>query len=75
MALTAAATAFIMSKAMKIYNQVFHRYDDLNASVQENISAIRVVKAFVREDYENEKFTKAVANLYELLSGRRSWRR
>ncbi len=63
----AAATAFIMSKAMKIYNQVFHRYDDLNASVQENISAIRVVKAFVREDYENEKFTKAVANLYELF--------
>ncbi len=63
----AAATALIMSKAMKIYNHVFHRYDDLNASVQENISAIRVVKAFVREDYENEKFTKAAAKLYELF--------
>ncbi len=63
----AAATALIMSKAMKIYNHVFHRYDDLNASVQENISAIRVVKAVVREDYENEKFTKAAAKLYELF--------
>ncbi len=63
----AAATALIMSKAMKIYNHVFHRYDDLNASVQENISALRVVKAFVREDYENEKFTKAATKLYELF--------
>ncbi len=63
----AAATALIMSKAMKIYNHVFHHYDDLNASVQENISALRVVKAFVREDYENEKFTKATTKLYELF--------
>lgn len=63
----AAAVALIMSKAMKIFSHVFHRYDDLNASVQENISAIRVVKAFVREDYENEKFGKAAAKLYELF--------
>ena len=63
----AAAVALIMSKAMKIFSHVFHRYDDLNASVQENISAIRVVKAFVREDYENEKFSKAATRLYELF--------
>ena len=63
----AVALEFIMSKAMKIFSKVFHRYDDLNASVQENISAIRVVKAFVREDYENEKFSKAATRLYELF--------
>ena len=63
----AAAVALIMRKAMKIFSHVFHRYDDLNASVQENISAIRVVKAFVREDYENEKFSKAATRLYELF--------
>lgn len=62
-----AALALIMSRAMKIFSKVFHRYDDLNASVQENISAIRVVKAVVREDYENEKFTKAATKLYELF--------
>ena len=66
-AVLAAAVALIMSKAMKIFGHVFHRYDDLNASVQENISAIRVVKAFVREDYENEKFSKAATKLYELF--------
>ena len=63
----AAALALIMSRAMKIFSKVFHRYDDLNASVQENISAIRVVKAFVREGYENEKFGKAATRLYELF--------
>lgn len=52
---------------MKIFNEVFQRYDDLNASVQENVSAIRVVKAFVREDYEKSKFEKASANLYRLF--------
>ena len=62
-----AALALIMSRAMKIFSKVFHRYDGLNASVQENISAIRVVKAFVREDYENEKFSKAATKLYELF--------
>lgn len=57
----------IMVVAMKVFNQVFRKYDDLNASVQENISAIRVVKAFVREDYENAKFSKASSNLYRLF--------
>ena len=57
----------IMVVTMKIFNQVFRKYDDLNASVQENISAIRVVKAFVREDHENEKFSKASSNLYRLF--------
>ena len=57
----------IMVATLKIFNQVFRKYDDLNASVQENISAIRVVKAFVREDYENSKFAKASANLYRMF--------
>ena len=57
----------IMVVTLKIFNQVFQKYDDLNASVQENISAIRVVKAFVREDYENSKFSKAAANLYRMF--------
>lgn len=57
----------IMVVTLKIFNEVFRKYDDLNASVQENISAIRVVKAFVREDYENSKFAKASANLYRLF--------
>ncbi len=56
----------IMVITLKIFNQVFKRYDDLNASVQENVSAIRVVKAFVREDYENVKFSKASKLLYDL---------
>ncbi|MBQ7706316.1 MAG: ABC transporter ATP-binding protein [Lachnospiraceae bacterium] len=55
---------FVMSRAMKYFSDVFKRYDDLNESVQENVSAIRVVKAYVREDYENEKFKKANNNLY-----------
>ncbi len=46
---------------------MFRKYDDLNASVQENISAIRVVKAFVREDFENKKFSRASRNLYHLF--------
>ena len=57
----------IMVVTMKIFNEVFRKYDDLNASVQENISAIRVVKAFVREDYENEKFSSASRNLYKMF--------
>ena len=57
----------IMVVTLKIFNRVFQKYDDLNASVQENISAIRVVKAFVRENYENSKFAKASANLYKLF--------
>ena len=57
----------IMVVTLRIFNQVFQKYDDLNASVQENVSAIRVVKAFVREDYENQKFARASANLYRLF--------
>lgn len=63
----AAALLFIMIRTTKIFNQVFRKYDDLNASVQENVSAIRVVKAFVREDYENSKFRKAAEKLYSLF--------
>lgn len=59
--------ALIVHFAMKYFNQVFPKYDDLNESVQENVSAIRVVKAFVREDYERERFTKASGNLYNMF--------
>lgn len=57
----------IMRKTMPVFDQVFGKYDDLNASVQENVSGIRVVKAFVREDYEKKKFTNASENLYRLF--------
>ena len=63
----AAALVLIMTKTTRIFNQVFRKYDDLNASVQENVSAIRVVKAYVREDYENQKFKKAAEKLYSLF--------
>ena len=56
----------IMLITLKIFRQVFRRYDDLNASVQENVTAIRVVKAFVREEFENVKFSKASKMLYDL---------
>lgn len=63
----ATSLYFIMRRAMTSFNYVFCKYDELNASVQENISGIRVVKAFVREDYENKKFTKAAENIYQLF--------
>ena len=56
----------IISRVAKLFQQVFERYDELNQSVQENIHAIRVVKAFVREDYENKKFSRAAEGLYQL---------
>ena len=56
----------IISRVAKLFQQVFERYDELNHSVQENIHAIRVVKAFVREDYENKKFSRAAEGLYQL---------
>ena len=62
-----AILIFIMLKTTKIFDEVFRRYDDLNASVQENVSAIRVVKAFVREGFENEKFRNATDRLYRLF--------
>ena len=57
----------IMMAARKTFNVVFTKYDDLNAGVQENVSGIRVVKAYVREDYENQKFTRAAENLCRLF--------
>ena len=59
--------SLIVSTAMKYFNEVFEKYDDLNASVQENVSAIRVVKAFVREDHENEKFKNAAGGIYKMF--------
>lgn len=59
--------SLIISKATKYFSEVFPKYDDLNQSVQENVSAIRVVKAFVREDYEIGRFTKASKNLYSMF--------
>ena len=57
----------LMIPTGKLFRQVFRKYDDLNASVQENVSAIRVVKSFVREGFEGEKFRKAAENLYTLF--------
>ena len=57
----------VISKTVKLFSQVFEKYDALNNSVQENVQAIRVVKAFVREDYENTKFRKAAESLYKLF--------
>ena len=56
----------IMVVTLRIFSKVFRQYDDLNASVQENVAAIRLVKAFVREDYEDKKFAKASKKLYDL---------
>lgn len=57
----------IVKNATKHFTQAFPKYDDLNESVQENVSAIRVVKAYVREDYENTKFKKASDNIYKIF--------
>lgn len=57
----------IVTNATRHFSQVFPKYDDLNESVEENVSAIRVVKAYVREDYENQKFKKASGNIYSLF--------
>ena len=59
--------AFITVRAHKYFTQVFPKYDDLNASVQENVSAIRVVKAYVREDFEKDRFKKASENIYKMF--------
>ena len=59
--------ALIISNAHPVFMKVFKKYDDLNASVQENVNAIRVVKAYVREDYEIKKFEKAADNVYKLF--------
>ena len=59
--------ALIISNAHPVFMKVFKKYDDLNASVQENVNAIRVVKAYVREDHEIKKFEKAADNVYKLF--------
>ena len=58
---------YIISHVSKLFTKVYEQYDQLNQSVQENVSAIRVVKAFAREDYENEKFARAAEGLYRLF--------
>ena len=58
---------FIMRAVSKYFSEVFKKYDDLNASVQENVAAQRVVKAYVREDYEIDKFHKASYNIYKMF--------
>ena len=60
-----AVLAAIMIPTFHIFDRVFKNYDNLNASVQENVSAIRVVKSFVREGFENEKYTAACESLYK----------
>lgn len=65
--LLAIVIAFIIRKAMKYFQMAFPKYDELNASVQENVSAIRVVKAYVREDYETTKFRKASQGIYDIF--------
>ncbi|MGN0263638.1 MAG: ABC transporter ATP-binding protein [Oliverpabstia sp.] len=65
--LLGACLFFLITKVNRYFRQVFKKYDELNASVQENISGIRVVKAYVREDYENKKFTTASQNVYKMF--------
>lgn len=62
-----ALLLFISKAAMKYFDRAFKRYDDLNESVQENVSAIRVVKAYVRKDYEKKRFSKAAQNIYDVF--------
>ena len=65
--LLSCVLVFIMSHATRYFSAAFHKYDDLNESVQENVSAIRVVKAYVREKFEGEKFQKASEGLRSLF--------
>jgi ATP-binding cassette subfamily B protein len=65
--LLGSCLAFIVKKAMGYFQEAFTKYDDLNESVQENVSAIRVVKAYVRGDYEKDRFKKASRNIYDKL--------
>ncbi|MDO4807552.1 MAG: ABC transporter ATP-binding protein [Coriobacteriales bacterium] len=67
MVVLSAALIFIMLKTMPLFGQVFQRYDALNASVQENVTAIRVVKAFVREKHEDQKFAHAADEVHDLF--------
>ncbi len=67
MVFLAAVLIFIMVRTMPVFTRVFQKYDDLNASVQENVAGIRVVKAYVREAHEKEKFGKAADTLYRMF--------
>lgn len=67
MVVIAGIFGIIGVRVARMFREVFKRYDALNASVQENVSAIRVVKSFVREDYEDEKFMQAALNLYKMF--------
>ena len=68
MLLLGVSLYLIISRVARLFQQVFVKYDELNQSVQENVQAIRVVKAFVREDYENQKFARAADGLYKLYT-------
>ena len=59
--------AIMVTTVTKYFRRVFERYDDLNESIQENVTAIRVVKAYVREEYENDKLKKAAQNIYKMF--------
>ncbi|MBQ4559053.1 MAG: ABC transporter ATP-binding protein [Tyzzerella sp.] len=61
------ALIFIMQRATKYFQQAFPKYDEMNAAVQENVSAIRVVKAYVREEQETSKFKKTSENIYKIF--------
>ncbi|MBO5246753.1 MAG: ABC transporter ATP-binding protein [Eubacterium sp.] len=65
--LLATVLMLLMKKTYRYFSQVFEKYDELNASIQENVTGIRVVKAFVREDYEKQRFTTASHNLYHMF--------
>ena len=67
MVILSFSIGYIISHVSKLFTKVYQQYDQLNQSVQENVAAIRVVKAFVREDYENEKFARAAEGLYRLF--------
>ena len=66
MAVIGGGLIFLAWKTVKLFRQVFRRYDDINAEIRENVSAVRVVKSFVREDYEDEQFMRASKRLYDL---------
>ena len=66
--LLAFVLIFIIKRAMKYFQMAFPKYDELNASVQENVSAIRVVKAYVREEHETAKFKKASQGIYDIFT-------
>ena len=59
--------AIMVTTVTKYFRRVFEKYDDLNESIQENVTAIRVVKAYVREEYENDKLKKAAQNIYKMF--------